>query len=104
MGGNREGKCRLASDEYVGQGSREVEPRLEGPRKPVSFENTGPVLAWMAVQGRQQRWKSLRRCVQDRGVCQLVDSRSTPALRALAFFKVGGQSWPRSLGTVAVEE
>lgn len=28
-----------------------MEPRLEGPRKLVSFENTGPVLAWSGAEG-----------------------------------------------------
>lgn len=50
VGRNREGKCRPASEGFVGQGNRDVEPRLEGPRRQVSFENTGPVLAWSGAE------------------------------------------------------
>lgn len=49
--GSREDKRRPASEDFVGQGNRDVEPRLEGPRKQVSFENTGPVLACSGAEG-----------------------------------------------------
>lgn len=51
--GNREDKCRPASEDFVGQGNRDVEPGLESPRKQVSFENTGPMLAWSGAEGME---------------------------------------------------
>lgn len=96
MGGKREGRCRLASEEYVGQESRDVEPRLEGPRKLVCQPGV--------------RLNSWRQQVGGRGVCKtgtyqlsVRALREHSCLRASAFLKVGGDTWPRSLGTRAVE-
>lgn len=108
VGRNREGKCRPASEGFVGQGNRDVEPRLEGPRRQVSLENTGPVLAWSGAEstGSVRKTAGVGESEEGsarQGTCVSLGTQEHSCLRALAFLKVLGESWPRSLGTEAVE-
>lgn len=73
VGRNREGKCRPASEGFVGQGNRDVEPRLEGPRRQVSLENTGPVLAWSGAESTGSVRKTAGVGESEEGGCKAGD-------------------------------